>query len=141
MKENNNDRFDRLLEKATNVGGAWIVVFGVSFMVLNTLFPIFRNIAFSNWIAGLIIGLFYCTTSILNNFQEYHNDDFPKIYQVWTLLYPVFFLGSILALLYENFVSPTPSARLNWLFGIALAITLCLEIYFDDKYETDEEDS
>ena len=126
---------DLLLEKIINIGGGYLLILGITFITLNTLFPICPSIALTNWLTGLIIGIFFCVTSILNSIAEYNNDDFPTVYKVWMLLYPILLIGAILVLLYGHFVSPFPSKGLNWAAGILLALTLCVETYLDDKYD------
>ena len=98
-----------LLEKAIDVGGSCVCILGITFIILNTFFPIFPNVALANWFAGLAIGAFYCVTGICSNIEEYYNDNYPFLYKVWVLFYPMLFIGTILVLLYGNFNTITTS--------------------------------
>ena len=131
---------ETFLEKAINLTVTSVLILGLTFIVLNYLFPIFQNTALVNYTVGLIIGVLYCIASICDNYEDYHNDKFPKIYQIWTLLFPVLFLGSIAVLLYEKFISPSPSIGIFWGFGLLLGITLSLQVYFDEEFDLDEDD-
>ena len=131
---------ETFLEKAINLAATSVLILGITFIVLNYLFPIFPNSALVNYIVGLVIGVFYCMVIVSNNYEDYHNDKFPKIYQIWTLLFPVLFLGSIAVLVYEKFVASSASIGIFWGFGLFLGLTLCLHVYFDEKYDPDEDD-
>lgn len=128
------------LEKAINLATTSVLILGITFIVLNYLFPIFPNSALVNYIVGLVIGVFYCMVIVSNNYEDYHNDKFPKIYQIWTLLFPILFLGSIAVLVYEKFVASSPSVGIFWGFGLFLGITLSLQVYFDEEFDLDEDD-
>ena len=126
------------LEKAINFATVSVLILGITFIILNYLFPIFPNPVFVNYLVGLIIGVFYCMVVVSNNYKVYHSDTFPKIYQIWTLLFPIFFLGSIAVLSYEKFVAPAPSIAVFWGFGLFLGLTLSAQIYLDDEYGQNE---
>ena len=62
------------LEKAINLATTSVLILGITFIVLNYLFPIFPNSALVNYIVGLVIGVFYCMVIVSNNYEDYHND-------------------------------------------------------------------
>lgn len=135
----NKDLFD-----LSSFMNAVIIIFGTAFLILNTLFPLFNNIAQSNWIVGFLMAVGLFLFSAISNYDEYKNNCYPKIYQIWMIgLYPILMFGLILSLIYINCVDvPVYKGLLNWTFGLSLALTFITATYFDNKYdELDEQEA